>query len=257
MRRFLSVSCVRGTMRILITGINGLIGTILRNAFQDKYDVYGIDLKGEFSDRVLSADISDYGQLARAFEQFRPLDAIIHLAGNPKVDASWESVLKANIIGTRNIFEAAREFQVPRVVYASSNHVTGAYHGFEPNLYKYTQPGPPMISPQDPIRPDSDYGLSKAFGEAVARYYYDRWEIQAICLRIGAVLKHDDPTRQSENRRIWLSHRDLVQLVEKSLSSDVTFGIYYGISNNKDAFWDISNARADLGYAPVDDGSVR
>jgi nucleoside-diphosphate-sugar epimerase len=114
-----------------------------------------------------------------------------------------------------------------------------------------------MISPQDPIRPDSDYGLSKAFGEAVARYYFDRWGIQAICLRIGAVLRDDDPTRESQNRRIWLSHRDLVQLVEKSLSSEVTFGIYYGISNNKDAFWDISNARADLGYAPQDDGSAR
>ena len=244
-------------MRSLITGINGLIGTILRNAFHDAHDVYGIDLEGEFSDRVLSVDISNYQQTARALEQFRPMEAIIHLAGNPKVDASWESVLAANIIGTRNIFEAAREYQVPRVVYASSNHVTGAYHGFEPDLYKYTQPGPPMISPENPIRPDSDYGLSKAFGEAVARYYFDRWGIHAICLRIGSVLKNDDPTTESQNRRIWLSHRDLVQLVEKSLTSDVTFGIYYGISNNKDAFWDISNARADLGFEPVDDGSAR
>lgn len=244
-------------MRILITGINGLIGSLLRKALQQSHTVYGLDREGEFSDQILSADISDYTQVAQAVQQFKPLDSIIHLAGNPKVDASWESVLKANIIGTRNIFEAAREFQVPQVVYASSNHVTGAYHGFEPNLYKYTQPGPPMISPEDPIRPDSDYGLSKAFGEAVARYYFDRWGVRAICLRIGAVLEDDDPARQSQNRRIWLSHRDLVQLVEKSLSADVTFGIYYGISNNKDAFWDISNARADLGFEPVDDGSAR
>jgi nucleoside-diphosphate-sugar epimerase len=244
-------------MRFLITGINGLIGTVLRNALQQTHTIYGLDLEGEFSDQILSGDISDYQQTAQVVKQFRPLDAIIHLAGDPRVDASWESVLKANIIGTRNIFEAAREFQVPQVVYASSNHVTGAYHGFEPSLYKYTQPGPPMISTQDPIRPDSDYGLSKAFGEAVARYYFDRWGIKAICLRIGAVLKNDDPTTESQNRRIWLSHRDLVQLVEKSLASDVTFGIYYGISNNRDAFWDISNARADLGFAPEDDGAAR
>jgi nucleoside-diphosphate-sugar epimerase len=244
-------------MRFLITGINGLIGTLLRNALQQRHTIYGLDRAGEFSEQVLSADISDYQQTAQVVKQFRPLDAIIHLAGDPRVDASWESVLKANIIGTRNIFEAAREFQVPQVVYASSNHVTGAYHGFEPTLYKYTQPGPPMISTQDPIRPDSDYGLSKAFGEAVARYYFDRWGIKAICLRIGAVLKNDDPTTESQNRRIWLSHRDLVQLVEKSLASDVTFGIYYGISNNRDAFWDISNARADLGFAPEDDGATR
>jgi nucleoside-diphosphate-sugar epimerase len=244
-------------MRILITGINGLIGNVLRDALRQNHEVYGLDREGEFSDRVVSADISDYGQVARVVQQFSPLEAIVHLAGNPKVDASWESVLKSNIIGTRNVFEAAREFGVPKVVYASSNHVTGAYHGFEPSLYKYTEPGPPVISPEDPIRPDSDYGLSKAFGEAVARYYFDRWGVRAICLRIGAVLKDDDPTKQSQNRRIWLSHRDMVQLVEKSLSADVTFGIYYGISNNKDAFWDISNARADLGYEPLDDGAAR
>lgn len=243
-------------LKILITGINGLIGKVLRKALADQHDVYGLDREGEFSDRVLSADISDYQQTAGAVQQFSPLDSIVHLAGNPRVDASWESVLSANIIGTRNIFEAAREFQVPQVIYASSNHVTGAYHGFEPGLYKYTQPGPPMISTQDPIRPDSDYGLSKAFGEGVARYYSDRWGIKAICLRIGSVLRDDNPTAESQNRRIWLSHRDLVQLVEKSLAADITFGIYYGISNNKDAFWDISNARADLGYQPADDGSA-
>jgi nucleoside-diphosphate-sugar epimerase len=102
--------------------------------------IYGLDRKGEFSEQVLSADISNYEQTAQVVKQFHPLDAIIHLAGDPRVDASWESILNTNIIGTRNIFEAAREFQVPRVVFASSNHVTGAYHGFELDLYKYAQP---------------------------------------------------------------------------------------------------------------------
>jgi len=244
-------------MRILITGINGLIGTILRNGLQERHDIYGLDRDGPFSDRVLSADISDYKQLAKIVRPFLPLDAIIHLAGNPSVKASWEAVLSANIIGTRNIFEAAREFEVSRVVFASSNHVTGAYQGFGPNLDTFIQPELPKISPLDPIRPDSDYGVSKAFGEAVARYYSDRWGIKAICLRIGAVLENDDPTAQSQNRKIWLSHRDLLQIVEKSLSTNVMFGVYYGVSNNKGAFWDISNARADLGYQPVDDASIR
>src|SRR5215212_4840500 len=93
-----------------------------------------------------------------------------------------EKILSANIIGTRNIF-------------ASSNHATGAYQGFEPDLNTFTQPELPKISPQDPIRPNSDYGVSKVFGEAVARYYSDRWGIKAICLRIGAVL--ETMTRQS------------------------------------------------------------
>jgi len=244
-------------MRLLITGINGLIGTVLRNAFRDLYEVFGLDRDGPFSDRVLAADIADYEQAARAIRQLLPLDGIVHLAGDPSVNATWESVLSANIIGTRNIFEAARECQVPRVVFASSNHVTGAYHGFEPSLHAYSEPGPPKISPHDPIRPDSEYGVSKVFGEALARYYCDRWGITAICLRIGAVMDDDDPTTESQNRAIWLSHRDLVQLVEKSLTAPVKFGIYYGISNNKGAFWDISNARAELGFEPVDDGSNR
>ena len=245
------------SFRVLITGINGLIGTVLRTVLQDKYDLYGLDADDPFSDRVLSADISDYGQLVRVIKQFSPLDAIIHLAGDPSVKASWESVLQTNIIGTRNVFESARELQVSKVVFASSNHVTGAYQGFEPKLNMFTKPDVPKISPQDPIRPDSNYAVSKAFGEAVARYYSDRWGIKAICLRIGAVLKNNDPTTQSQNRKIWLSHRDLVQLVEKSLVTNIPFGIYDGFSNNKGAFWDINNARAELGYEPQDDASTR
>ncbi|MCI0610433.1 MAG: NAD-dependent epimerase/dehydratase family protein [Anaerolineae bacterium] len=120
----------------------------------------------------------------------------------------------------------------------------------------HTQSEPPKISTQDPIRPDSEYGVSKAFGEAVARYYCARWSIEAICLRIGAVLSNDDPTHDARLRKVWLSHRDLVQLVEKSLTANVTFGIYYGVSNNKGAFWDITNARTELGYEPVDDAST-
>jgi len=243
--------------RVLITGINGRIGTILRNALRNDHDVYGLDREGPFSERVLSADVADYQQIARAIQQLGSLDGIIHLAGNPNVNASWESVLNANIVGTRNIFEAAREFRVRRVIFASSNHVTGAYEGFEPNLHLHTQPEPPKISIRDPIRPDSDYGVSKAFGEAVARYYAARWGIETICLRIGAVLSKDDPTTDARLRKVWLSHRDLIQLVEKCLIAKVTFGIYYGVSNNKGAFWDIGNARAELGYEPVDDASTR
>jgi nucleoside-diphosphate-sugar epimerase len=244
-------------MRLLITGINGLIGSILRNALESAHDLYGLDRAGPFSARVLSADIAEYQQVAHVIKQISPLDCIVHLAGNPSVKASWDEVLSANIVGTRNIFEAAREFQVPRVIFASTNHVTGAYEGFEPNLYLHTQSEPLKISPRDPIRPDSDYGVSKAYGEAVARYYCARWGIDAICLRIGAVLTNDDPTANLHSRKIWLSHRDLIQLVEKCLATNVTFGIYYGVSNNKGAFCDISNARAELGYEPLDDASTR
>lgn len=251
---------MRGDMtrlRILITGINGTIGKVLRAALQDDHDLYGLDRVSPLSDRISSANVAEYEQVARVVQQFSPLDCIIHLAADASVTASWESVLVANIIGARNVFEAAREFQVRRVIFASSNHVTGAYEGFEPNLHLHTQTEPQKISTQDPIRPDSDYGVSKAFGEAVARYYCARWGVEAICLRIGAVLANDDPASNTHLRKVWLSHRDLVQLVEKSLNANVTFGIYYGVSNNRGAFWDLTNAKAELGYEPVDDASTR
>ena len=91
----------------------------------------------------------------------------------------------------------------------------------------------------------------------IARYYFDKWGVQAICLRIGAVLKNNDPTGNPQNGILWLSYRDLVQLVEKSLTADVGFGIYYGISDNKGAVWDFTNARQELGYEPADDSSTR
>lgn len=243
-------------LRVLITGINGNIGTILHGALKITHDIYGIDQEGEFSERVVEANIAEYKKLADAIQKFSPLDAIVHLAGNPHVDATWEEVLSSNIVGTRNVFEAAREFVVRRVIFASSNHVTGAYEGFGQDLHLHKQHEPRKISPQDPIRPDSDYGVSKAFGEAVARYYCARWGIEAICLRIGVVLPDDDPTKSLHSRKIWLSHRDLVQLVEKSLTANVVFGIYYGVSENKGRFWDIANARDELGYIPLDDGTT-
>jgi nucleoside-diphosphate-sugar epimerase len=241
--------------RLFITGINGLIGSLLAGALSPSYDVYGLDRRGPFSVRTFEADIHAYEQVAAAFQQATPFRYLIHLAADARVDAEWASVLRDNIVGTRNVFEAARQFGVQRVVFASSNHVTGAYEGFPPDLH--LQPEPPPISVQDPIAPDSDYGVSKAFGEALARVYHERWSMAFICLRIGSVLRDDDPTKHARHRRTWLSHRDLVQLVQKSLASEVQFGIYYGVSANRGAFWDIANARRDLGYAPQDDASTR
>src|SRR5574340_882878 len=136
-------------MRILITGINGLIGNILREALESKHEIYGLDKSGLFSDRIIAADIADYSQTSQAVKQFSPLDCIIHLAGNASMQATWDEVLSANIIGTRNIFEAAREHRVPRIIFASSNHASGDYEGFGPNLILHQQPEPPKISPYE------------------------------------------------------------------------------------------------------------
>lgn len=236
--------------KLLITGINGRIGNLIRDPLQDHYQVCGCDMSGPFSERVFKLDISREEDVQSFFEEHGSFPFLVHLAATPDVDAPWEKVLQANIISTRNIYHAACESGTRRVVFASSNHVTGAYEGFPPRLHIHDDPD--QISVSDPIRPDSDYGVSKAFGEALARCYYDRWGLASICLRIGSVLGDDDPIRQPRHMKTWLSHRDLIQLVEKSLSAEIGFGIYYGVSDNTGRFWDLSDAREDLGYRPQD-----
>lgn len=239
--------------KLLITGINGRIGSIIQGPLGDNHQVYGCDRAGPFQGRVLQVDISISEEVLQFFQERGPFPYLVHLAANPEVDAPWDDVLRSNIIGTRNIFHAARRFDTRRIVFASSNHVSGGYEGFPPQLH--LKEAPELVSPSDPIRPDSHYGVSKAFGEALARYYYERWEIASICLRIGSVLEDDDPGGSLRHRKTWLSHRDLVQLVEKSLLAEVGFGIYYGVSDNEGRFWDLMNARKELGYEPQDNAA--
>ncbi len=239
---------------LLITGCRGLIGNILWQDLGDDYELSGLDLASSgASTRIVQADITRPEQVLTAFQRMSPLSAVIHLAGDARMEADWDSVLTNNIHGTKNIYEAAHLSGVKRVIFASSNHVTGAYEGFPPDLYKADHPR--QITTQDPICPDGFYGVSKAAGEALARLYYDRYGVESICLRIGSVIKGDDPRIDPRYSSTWLSHRDLVQLIRKSLTAKIGFGIYYGVSNNRRRFWDISTAGIELGYQPQDDAS--
>lgn len=240
-------------MKLLITGANGIVGTILTQALSEKYDVIGTGRSGEETNRYLKMDISEAAAVEAVFKKVRP-EAVIHLAGDSRVSASWDSVLKNNIVGTKNILEAARRHGASKIVYASSTHITGAYEGNPRSLH--LEENPHQISVNDPIRPDSYYGTSKAFGEALARQYFENFGMHTICLRIGLVTPENDPTKDPRMMKIWLSHRDLVQIVEKSLETNVAFGIYYAISANTGRYWDISNAQRELGYQPEDDAAL-
>jgi nucleoside-diphosphate-sugar epimerase len=243
-----------GLPRLLITGSKGKIGTVLMEALADSFEVYGVDILDTLEERTLRADIANYKQLSNVLRVLAPIPCIVHLAADPRVGAGWDSVLKNNIIGTKNLYEVAKEYKVKKVIFSSSNHVTGAYEGIPQSLHE--QPRPRLITTNDPVRPDSNYGTSKLFGEAVARQYYELYGLQSVCLRIGSFLADDNPTRNERVRRTWVSHRDLIQLVKKSIMSEIEFGIYYGVSNNKGRFWDISNAEEEIGYYPEDDASV-
>lgn len=234
--------------RVFVTGASGLIGRILCDGLADEFELYGVDLEPRPQNRIFKADVAEFGQLEKALRELPSIDRIVHLAADPRVDAPWDSVLRNNVVGTRNVYEVARQFGIPHIVFASSNHVTGAYESIPPHR-------PPLIHSDDPIAPDSYYGVGKAFGEALARFFSEVHGVRSICLRIGWVVPDDDPTRHPRLRRIWLSHRDLVHLVRLSLRAKVRFGILYGISNNRDTLWDITDARRVLGYQPRDDAA--
>ncbi len=231
--------------RVLITGAAGRIGKACARDLRERYDLrlmyHRTPLEEDFGQEVVQGAAND---LERMEEIVDGMDAIVHMAGNPRVGASWDSILESNIVGLYCLYEAAHRRQVPRIVFASSNHATGFYE----------QEGT-FTTVAMPARPDSYYGVSKVFGEDLGRYYHDQHGMEIICLRIGS-FQPDEAVTTRDNDRIlstWLSHRDCVQLVWRSIESSTKYGIYYGISGNKRAYWDISNAREELGYDPEDD----
>ena len=249
-------------MSVLVTGSAGRIGRILTDQLPSSMDLYGVDvLTPAGRPNSFRADISNYEQLWRVFEELPVIRYVVHLAADHRHDADWQSVLLNNIHGTHNVYEASRrKGGVERIVFASSNHVAGRYEfvdgSDEPNLHR--QPELPLIDISSAPRPDGYYGISKIAGEAMARYYFDAFGIQSVCLRIGSVTAHPGKPTEERHLSTWLSHRDLVQLTERAILAKESFpgfGIYYGISNNRRSFWSIENALKELGYSPKDDAS--
>jgi uronate dehydrogenase len=249
---------VVATKLVLITGAAGRIGRSLAERLGDRYRLRllyhrtipephrAAAAEARSSGRPAPLDrrhevaLGDAGDPAAMGRACAGVDAVVHLAADPRVSATWEEVLATNIVGTRNVFEAARLAGVPKLVFASSNHATGYYE--QEGLY---------TRPEMPVRPDSYYGLSKVFGEALGRYFSDEHGMSVICLRIGSF-----QTRPRNERHLatWLSERDAAQLVWRSIESAAPFAVVYGISGNRRAYWDLTSARELLGYTPEDDG---
>lgn len=253
--------------QVLITGAEGTIGTLVREFLADRYDLRSLTREpAGFPSHV--ADIADLEAIQPAFAG---IDAVVHLAASSQIEAPWADVLPNNLIGTYNVFEAARQAGVATVVFASSNHAVGMFEvSGKPELYDLDDPR--VYDHTVEIRPDSLYGVSKAYGEALGRFYMEQHEMRVVCLRIGAVRADDDPytpanigkpmpllepltpeQRRHRMRAMWLSRRDCAQLIQRSIEADdVPWAIVYGISNNPRQFWDLSHARSVLGYNPQD-----
>lgn len=244
-------------VRVLVTGASGLIGGILWEGLGRDYSLTGIDLRRDRERGIARGDVRRLRSIAGFF---RNVDAVVDLASGAAVDLPWDEV-ERDIRGRINVLEAARLNQVPRYVFASSNHISGMYELEQP--YSSIAAGEyegldatsiPLITAESPIRPDSPYGTGKAFSEAAARYYSEKYGMSCICLRIGTV-RGDDRPREPRHYATLLSHSDLVRLVDCALKAtpELAFGVYYGVSANKWRFWDVANAAVELGYAPQDD----
>jgi len=222
---------------ILMTGAAGVVGTFLRNEFRGRYhlrlsDMTAIDDCGP-DEEFVEADLSNLEATQNAVAG---VEGIIHLGGY-SAEGDWGTILNANIIGAYNLFEAARIDGVKRIVFASSNHAVGFYKRDTTNDHTAA------------LRPDTRYGLSKAFGESLASLYADKYGAEVMNIRIGNVAKKPIDVRRLS---IWISPRDIAQLVSIGLEYfDIKYEIVYGMSDNKRAWWDNSNALR-LGYAPQD-----
>ena len=225
---------------VLITGATGDVGTHLSRELAGKYKLRLSDkrpLKAPKGQSFVRADIS---KMADALRITKGVDAVVHLGGY-SVEGPWPAILQANIIGCYNVFEAARRNGVKRIVFPTSNHAVG--------FYRRDQTIDHRVYP----RPDSRYGVSKVFGEALGSLYADKYGMEMFMIRIGNV----NP-RPIDKRRlaIWLSPRDLAQLVSIGIDRPgIKFEIVYGVSANQRSWYDNANAER-LGYRPEDDSEA-
>jgi nucleoside-diphosphate-sugar epimerase len=231
---------------VLITGAAGRIGSFLTGPLAERYDLVLTDTRQPEDTRdhpFTQADIADM-EAMRAI--CRGVHTVVHLAADPSTRAAWESLLPANVIGVYNVFQAAHEAGCRRVVFASSINAVSGY-GRDVQVHTHM-----------PVRPPNLYGATKAWGEALARFYADQHNMSMLCLRFGAVAQPGQWIQHladSDLLDIVLTFEDLGRLVIASIDApdDLRFGIFHGLSNNRWKRLDLSDTREVLGYQPQDD----
>jgi NAD+ dependent glucose-6-phosphate dehydrogenase len=241
---------------ILVTGMSGLIGGVVRRELQSNYTLTALNRSEVAGVPTHRADIADFDAIRPAFDG---QDVVIHLAANASGSASWSEILQANIVGNHNVYEAARQAAVQRVIFASSGTVVAGWENDFP--YRALVNGDyaalpehwPMITHGSPIRPRGDYGSSKAWGEAAARQYVDSSDLSILCLRIGHVTAEDRPL-SPRDFSVWCSQRDIARMVGLCVEApaDLRYDIFFVVSDNRWSYRDLDHPRQVLGFIPQD-----
>jgi len=240
---------------VLLTGAGGYVGEAVLGGLSEEYDwklLFHSPPDEEPDHPYLVGDVVNDEDVAEAVSG---VGAIIHLAGDPRPEAPWKSVLSTNVDGTQKMYEAAVEEGVEKFVYASSNHAVGAYETDERT--------PEMYRPQDDYRldgtefprPGNFYGVSKASCEVLGRYYHDAHGISVCNIRIGNLTRGHPPIDYERGQAMWLSYPDCARIHRCALEADYDFEIVYGISNNDRKYYSLKRAREVLGYDPQDNSA--
>lgn len=246
--------------KILITGMSGLIGGVVRQKLEGQYELSALNRSAVEGVTTFQADLSDFEAIRPAFEG---QDIVIHLAAKASNDYSWEELHAINNVGTYNVFEAARQAGVQRVIFASSGATTSGWEREEPyralveGRYDDAPATWPMITHQTPTRPGGIYGATKIWGEALGRHFADVHQLSVICLRIGFVNAEDRPLNPRQYS-VWCSQRDVATMIALCVEASDTlrFDTFYVVSNNRWNYRDLAHARDVLGFEPQDNAET-
>lgn len=243
-------------LKVLVTGMSGLIGGAVRARLGSKYEFSALNRSAIPGIPCHQADIADLNAILPAFAG---IDAVVHLAANANMGAPWDAILHTNVIGTYNVFEAARQAGVRRVIFASSGATVSGRERAQP--YKalvegdYAAAGAawPAVTHEMATWPTGLYGASKVWGEAIGRHFADSSDLSVLCLRLGHVTAEDRPTSVRDYSS-WCSQRDIVDMIDRCIQApaSVKYDIFFVLSDNQWGYRDLEHAREVLGFVPQD-----
>jgi len=246
---------------VLLTGAGGRVGQAILRGIGDGYEWRLLDREplpaAKVPDGVTDADryVADITDERAVREAIADVGAVIHLAGDPRKTAPWDSVLRNNIDGTQVVMRAAAEAGIEKFAFASSNHAVGGYETEDrtPDLYRPDDDY--RLDGSELPRPGNLYGVSKAAGESLGRFYHDEFGMGVVCVRIGNLTRDHPPREYERGQAMWLSHRDCAHLFDRCLSAEYGYEVVYGISDNDRRYYSIERAREALGYDPADNSA--